>query len=110
MKELKLSNGQKSFDEINKYLLNNFKESYSLSLYDILSESTAEIECTKDNMLSAIMLASNTEHDFPEWIGINELTDSIVVGMNFTKGNLRTNCSYKYIDKKFIYSSNILFI
>lgn len=102
MKELKLSNGQKSFDDIKEYLSKNYDESYSLSIYDILSERTAEIECKKDDILPAIMLATDMEHDFPEWIGINELTDSIVIGMNFTRGNLKTNCSYLYKERKFI--------
>ncbi len=102
MKELKLSNGTKSFDEIKNYLLKNYKEEYTLSLYDMITEETAEIECTKEDILSAIMLATDMEHDFPEWIGINELTNSIVVGMNFTKGNLKTNCFYEYNERKFI--------
>lgn len=102
MKEIKLSNGQKSFEEIQEYIEKNYDESYSLSIYDILSKSTAEIECQKNEILPAIMLVIDMEHDFPEWIGINELTDSIVVGMNFTRGNLETNCYYIYKDRKFI--------
>ena len=102
MKELKLSNGPKSFDEIKNYLLKNYKKGYTLSLYDMMEEETAEINCTEDNMLSAIILASNMEHDFPEWIGINELKNSIVVGINFTRGNLHTNFTYTYENGKFI--------
>ena len=102
MKELKLSMGQKSFDEISNYISENYKESYSLSIYDILGKKTVEIECSKEEMLPAIMLATDMEHDFPEWIGINGLTDSIVVGMNFTKGRLETGCSYKYENRKFL--------
>ncbi len=102
MKELKLSNGPKSFDEIKNYLLKNYKKGYTLSLYDMNEEEAAEIECAKEDILSAIMLATDMEHDFPEWIGINELTNSIVVGMNFTRGNLKTSCFYKYNERKFI--------
>ena len=102
MKELKVSMGQKSFDEISNYISENYKESYSLSIYDILGEKTVEIECSKEEMIPAIMLATDMEHDFPEWIGINELTDSIVVRMNFTKGRLENGYTFKYKNRKFI--------
>ncbi len=102
MKELKLSYGQKSFEEIKKYLEKNYNESYTLAIYDMLEEETAEIECSKDEILPAIMLVTDMEHSFPEWIGINELTDTVVVGMKFTRGHLQTNCSYKYKDRQFI--------
>ena len=94
--------GQKSFDEISNYISENYKESYSLSIYDILGEKTVEIECSKEQMIPAIMLATDREHDFPEWMSVTGRTDSIVVGMNVTKGRLETGCSYKYENRKFI--------
>ena len=41
MKKLKLSMGQKSFDEISNYISENYKESYSLSIYDILGKKNS---------------------------------------------------------------------
>ncbi len=102
MKELKLSNGTKGFNEIEKYLKENKQDNYTLSIYDEMNESTAEIICSFDQMLSVIMLVTDMEHDFPDWIGMNELSDSYVVGMNFTRGNLHTPNVYEYKDGKLI--------
>lgn len=102
MKEIKLSNGTRAFKEIEKYFKDNMKDEYTLSIYDEMNESTAEIICSYDQMLSVIMLVTDMEHDFPDWIGMNELTDSYVVGMSFTKGNLHTPSVYEYKDGKLI--------
>ncbi len=100
MKEIKLSNGTASFKEIEMYFNSNKKDNYTLSIYDEMSQSTIEIICSFDQMLSVIMLVTDMEHDFPDWIGMNELTDSYVVGMNFTRGNLHTPNVYEYKDGK----------
>ena len=44
-----------------------------------------------------IMYVTSAEHDFPAWIGGNELSDSYVVGMDFTRGNIHTPsiCEWK---------------
>ena len=47
-------------------------------------------------MLNVIMYVTNVEHDFPAWIGINELSDSYVVGINFTRGYLHTPSIYEW--------------
>lgn len=48
-------------------------------------------------MLDVIMYVTNVEHDFPAWIGVNELSDSYVVGIDFTRGHLHTPlvCEWK---------------
>ncbi len=40
--------------------------------------------------LAAIGRAVDLEHDSPSWIGVNELSESYVVGLRFTRGNLET--------------------
>lgn len=102
MKELKLSYGERSFCEIEDYLNNNKKNGYSLSIYNELSESTAEIMCQFSDFLPVVMQISNIEHDFPDWIGINRLKKSYVIGMNFTKGRINTPGIYEYKNGKII--------
>ncbi len=102
MKEVKLSAGKESFSEIKKYLESNKNLNYSLSIYDEIKQSTAEIMCSFDEFISVIILVSTIEHDFPNWIGINELTDSYVIGMNFTRGTINTPAIYEYKSGKLI--------
>jgi hypothetical protein len=98
MEPLRLTYGIEGFQEIQNFLRENRKEGYTLSLYDMMTQTTAEIECTVGEILPIIMQVTNMEKDFPAWIGINELTESYVVGLNFTRGRLHTLSSYKYID------------
>lgn len=101
MKPIQLTYGNEGFKEIQEFLNKNNKEGYTLSLYDMITQTTAEVECTVNEIIPIIMQVTNMEKDFPAWIGINELTDSYVVGMNFTRGRLHTLSSYKYTDGKF---------
>lgn len=98
MKPVNLTYGNDGFKEIQKFLSENNKEGYTLSLYDLITQTTTEIECTFNEILPIIMQATNIEKDFPEWIGINELTKSFVVGLNFTRGRLHTLSNYKYVN------------
>ena len=98
MEPIQLTYGTEGFQEIQKFLKENHREGYTLSLYDMMTQTTAEIECTVNQILPIIMQVTNMEKDFPAWIGINDLTKSYVAGMNFTRGRLHTLSSYKYID------------
>ncbi len=98
---MKLTYGNEALSEIERFLHDNFHEGYTLSLYNILEESTAEIACPFEEMLSAIATAANIEHDFPAWIGINELSESYVVGLKFTRGRLETPGIYEFEDGRF---------
>lgn len=100
MEQMQLTYGTEGFKEIQNFLSTNKKEGYTLSLYDMMTQTTADIECTVGEILPIIMQVTNMEKDFPEWIGINELTKSYVVGLNFSRGRLHTLSSYKYIDGK----------
>ena len=102
MEPMQLTYGTEGFKEIQDFLSINKKEGYTLSLFDMMTQTTAEIECTVGEMLPIIMQVTNMEKDFPAWIGINELTKSYVVGMNFTRGRLHTLCEYKYVDGNII--------
>ncbi len=96
MYTMKLTYGQEGFSEISKFLYDNYDKNYTLSIFDMMTNRTVELICDFDDMVSCIMYISNVEHDFPEWIGKNELSYSYVVGMNFVKGSLNTPAVYKY--------------
>ena len=98
MTPIKLTYGVEGFKEIKKFLNDNYNEEYTLSIYDIAASSTAEIMCDFNEMLDVIMLVSNVEHDFQAWIGVNELSDSYVVGLRFTRRNIETPAVYRFKD------------
>ena len=61
-----------------------------------------EVICDFDSMMDVIFYVVNVEHDFPAWIGVNELSDSYVVGLNFTRGHLHTPSVCKWKGGKLI--------
>lgn len=100
MNNIKLTYGNEGFKEIQDFLGKNHKEGYTLSIFDMITQTTAEIDCEFNQVLPIIMQVTNMEKDFPAWIGINDFTKSYVVGLNFSRGKLHTLSSYKYIDGK----------
>lgn len=100
MEKMELTYGEEGFNEIKDFLKKNTYDDYTLSIYDIMSQATMEIQCSIEEMLNIIMFVSEKEHDFPEWIGVNELSDSYVVGMNFTRGFFQVPSIYVAKDGK----------
>lgn len=94
---VQLTYGDEGFKEIKDFLKKNYHEDYTLSIYNNLEQSTIEVICDFDSMMDVILYVTNVEHDFPAWIGVNELSDSYVVGMDFTRGRLHTPsvCEWK---------------
>ena len=68
----------------------------------MMEESTAEIDCEFKDMVEVIMLVSHAEQDYPAWIGVNELSESYVVAMNFTRGRITTPSWYIFKDGKLV--------
>lgn len=97
MLPVQLAYGNDGFKEISDFLKNNYHKDYTLSIFNSLEQATIEVICDFDSMVDVIMYVSNVEHDFPVWIGVNELSDSYVVGMDFTRGHLHTPsvCEWK---------------
>ena len=85
------------FKEIQDFLKQNYHKDYTLSIYNNCEQATVEVICAYEEMLDVIMYVTNVEHDFPAWIWVNELSDSYVVGMDFTRGHLHTPsiCEWK---------------
>lgn len=88
MQRLELTYGNEGFKEISDFLKDNCHKDYSLSIFDINQSSTIDIECDFVDMVTVISFVSSIEHDFPAWIDIDELSNSYIVGLEFTRGSL----------------------
>lgn len=100
MEVLQLTYGDVGFKEIQQFLKQTNKENYTLSIYDMLTQTTAEIECSINDMLPVIIRVVSIEKDFPQWIGVNDLSKSYVVGMNLTRGHILTPGLYEYVNEE----------
>lgn len=97
MLPIQLTYGNEGYKEIQEFLKQNFHKNYTLSIYNICEQATVDVICVYEDMLDVIIYITNVEHDFPAWIGVNELSGSFVLGMEFTRGNLHTPsiCEWK---------------
>lgn len=95
--------GHEGYEEIKEFLNKNYHEGYTLSIYNKLDQNTVEVICDFKNMLDVISYVSNVEHDFPEWIGVNELSESYVVGIDFTRGHIKTPSVYEWNNETLIF-------
>lgn len=85
--DLAITDAGKSF--VQAFIKSNFYENYSLSIFDILTENTVEIECDTSQIPQIVAHIYNIEHSAPlTFIGVNCLTNSYIVGMSFTKGQI----------------------
>lgn len=97
MVALQLTYGNEGFKEIQGFLKQNYRKDYTLSIYNNCEQAIVEVICDFEDMLDVIIYVTNVEHDFPAWIGVNELSSSYVVGMEFTRGYFHTPsiCEWK---------------
>lgn len=102
MLPIQLTYGNEGFKEIREFLKQNYYKDYSLSIYNNCEQTTVEIICNYEDMLDVIIYVTNVEHDFPAGIGVNELSDSYVVGMDFTRGHLRTPSVCEWEDGRLV--------
>jgi len=101
MSPVELTYGNEAFKEIRSFLQEHYQEDYTLSIYDIASQATIEVKCSFEDIVDAILYVSTVEKDFPAWIGVNELSNSYVVGINFSRGQLHTPSICEYKNGKF---------
>ena len=102
MKPMELTYGYEGFQEIRDFLKNNYHKGYTLSIYDNIEKATIEVICDFDSMVNVIIYVSNTENNFPAWIGVDELSESYVVGMDFLRGYLRTPSVCEWKDDRLV--------
>ena len=98
MRPERLKYGDDGIKGIKDFLKKNRNEVYTLAIYDLIEENTLEIKCKYDEIVEVIEKIITIEHDYPEWIGINELSESYVIGMNFTRGMFHPPAIYEYKD------------
>lgn len=62
---------------------------WSLSIFDLHTKSTIEVECDLLEMPIIVAYIYNLEHAYPmTFIGENPLTESYVIGMRCTRGRI----------------------
>ena len=97
-----LTYGDDGFEEIEEYLKNTELKNFTLSFFDMMTNMTMEIIADYSDFLSIIKYVSAIEHDFPAWIGANMFSASYVVGLNFTRGHLKTPSTYRWENSRLI--------
>lgn len=71
-------------------------KNWSLSIYNLLDESTAEIDCPFDEIPKIASFVYNLEHAYPmTFIGENPVSESYVIGMTLTRGRIQTPGIYR---------------
>lgn len=87
-----MSYSPEDFNAIKEFISENYHEDYTVSIYDSLSGCTLEITNTvKDalnDIIDVVCYISSKEHTFVNWIGINSITKSYVISMDFTRGSI----------------------
>lgn len=89
-----------AYEFITKY----WNPEYTLSFYDqwtgVSMEVTNEVEDLKNDIIEILSIVTNTEHSFIDWIGVNSLSDSYVIAIDFSRGRFNPGTAYKYQDKQ----------
>ena len=95
-KDLAITDCGKSLME--QFIKQYKNEGYTLSIYDDITKNTIEIDASIIEIPEIVSNIYRAEHATPmNFIGINSLTDSYVVGMTLTKGHIDFG-HYKYIN------------
>lgn len=90
------------------YLIDCFVKEYyhtnwSLSVYDINEEQTAEIDCKPSEIKEVMGIVCSYEHiSEMSFIGENPITKSYVVGVACTRGCLKLSKCYRYDNGKLV--------
>ena len=86
-----------------QFIEENAHENWSLSIFDSLTQSTIEIDCSMSEMPAIVAYIYNLENAYPmNFIGENQMTESYVVGMTCTRGTLNIPGMYKAENGKLI--------
>ena len=92
--------------EAEKFFKDNFREGYKLQIYnnfeDNFDGNTCEILCKYEDMVDVLNYVVHLEHDYPSWIGIDDNSNSYVIGMSFTRGRINTPGTYEWKNSKLV--------
>lgn len=91
-----LAGSDAGFARVKEFIERYPHEGWTLSIYNSLDESTAEIDCPAEEMPKIASFVYNLERAYPmTFIGENPLTESYVVGMTLTRGRIQTPGVYR---------------
>lgn len=100
----KLLNPQQHISLVHEFITTHWNPEYTLSFYDqrtgLSMEITNEVEELKNDIIDVLGMVTNTEHSFIDWVGVNSLSDSYVIAMDFSRGRFKPGTLYKYQNKQ----------
>lgn len=74
---------------VDNFINENRHEDYTLSILDIMTSKTIEIECPVSEIPQIVDYVYQLEKGSPlTFIGVNSLSDSYIVGMSISRGRL----------------------
>ena len=101
-----LTYSPKDFKLVERFIKENYHKNYKISFFDAFSGRTLEItnpiSKIVDEIEEMICTISCIEHTFVNFIGINRLSESYVISIDFSRGNFDLPCICKYENGKFI--------
>ena len=75
---------------VDRFIKEHWHDGWSLSIFDIITQKTIEVECELLEMPDVVAYIYNLEHAYPmTFIGENPITESYVVGMRCARGRIR---------------------
>ena len=99
--DVDLAVGGNALSLVNNFLKQYPHDNWSLSIFDLLTNKTAEIACSTSEIPAAVDYLYHLEHATPlAFIGENSLTSSYVVAMNCTRGKINIPGLYEFKNNK----------
>ena len=91
------------YSMVKSFIEQHRHKEWTLSIFDMLTSSTAEIICELSEMPQIVAYIYNLEHAAPmTFIGENHLNESYVIGMTCARGRIRVPGIYKAENGKLI--------
>ncbi len=84
---------------INEFIVKNYYKNYSLSLYDSITSKTMEISADISDFVDVVTFVMNVEHSIINFMGVNSISSSYVIGLDFTRGRFEFGI-YEYRNKQ----------
>ncbi|MBD5464776.1 MAG: hypothetical protein HDR22_02985 [Lachnospiraceae bacterium] len=101
-----LTYSQSDFALVEKFIDENYYADYTISFYDAITGATLElankVSEIKDNIAELVCKLSCIEHTFVHFVGINSLSESYVISIDFSRGNFRLPCTCKWENGRII--------
>ncbi|WP_172135868.1 hypothetical protein [Adlercreutzia sp. ZJ473] len=84
------------YTRVKEFIERYSHDDWTLSIYNALDESTAEINCSVEDIPEIVSFVYNLEHAYPmTFIGESPSSKSYVIGMTLTRGRIQTPGVYR---------------